>query len=83
MKSVSGGGNSGIGGLIDSETATREGWFVITLNESGITVKVYAIALCAGSGQAVAAKAPSHAPAIHQLDQRLAAIEAELAARPK
>jgi hypothetical protein len=79
-KSVSGGGYGSISGLDASETAAREGWFVLTSNTTGITVKIKAIALCAGSGQAVAANAPSHAAAIRQLNERLTAIKAELAA---
>jgi hypothetical protein len=61
MRSIGGGGSTTIAGLADSETGAREGWFIVTQNKSGITVKIQAMALCAGAGKAVAAKAPSHA----------------------
>jgi hypothetical protein len=73
----------GISGIDVSETAARKGWFVITANSAGITVKVQSIALCAGAGQAVAATTPSHGAAFHRFNQRLASLNAELAASGK
>jgi hypothetical protein len=77
---VSGGGTGGIAGLDVSEMeTTRQSWFVLTNNETGITIKIHAQAQCAGAGQAVAARAPrvTHA----REDALLAEIDAELAAR--
>jgi hypothetical protein len=55
-KAISGGGSGGIAGIGASETPPgREGWYIIVVNETLITVKIDAEAVCAGSGQAVAA----------------------------
>jgi hypothetical protein len=57
---VSGGGEliTGFGdGIAISEATTdRSAWFVIGVNNSGINGTIAAIAYCAGSNQAVAAK---------------------------
>lgn len=80
MRAVSGGGSGGIAGLSASETSARVGWFIITVNNTGITVNIHAIALCAGAGKAVAAAAPSHAQLIQQVHEQVATLKAELAA---
>jgi hypothetical protein len=76
-RAISGGGSGGISGIDVSEVETgREDWFIIIANKTGITVKIHAEALCAGAGQAVAARAPSHArgPKQLRLEAQLRAI---------
>jgi hypothetical protein len=79
-RAVSGGGSGSIEGIDDSETSEgREGWFIIIVNERSITLKINAMVLCAGAGQAVAASAPraAHARIERQVEQRVAQLTAE------
>jgi len=77
---VSGGGELitgfGDGIAISRANSERTGWFVIGVNHAGITGTIAAIAYCAGSNQAVAAKQTSGR------DRReIAALVARLQAR--
>jgi hypothetical protein len=58
-RAIGGGGSGSISGIDVSEMeSTHLSWFVITANETGITVPIHAEVQCAGAGQAVAARAP-------------------------
>ncbi len=78
---VSGGGYGGISGLNVSEMESpgHQSWFVITSNETGITVKIHAQVQCAGAGQAVAASVPRavRARAQRELAQLVTQVMAE------
>ncbi|MFI4985162.1 MAG: hypothetical protein ACHQAV_04140 [Solirubrobacterales bacterium] len=79
-RAVSGGGNGSIAGIADSQTSTgREGWFIIIVNETVITLKINAQVLCAGAGQAVAASGPRarRARAEQNVEQLVARLTAE------
>jgi hypothetical protein len=76
FRAVSGGGYGGVAGLVDSEMESSHlSWFVIVSNKTLIPVKINASVECAGTGQAVAARAPhiTHA----RLRSRLARLTAE------
>jgi hypothetical protein len=82
---VSGGGYGGISGLAVSEMENpgHQSWFIITSNETGITVKIHAQVQCAGAGQAVAASVPRavRARAQRELAQLVSQVAAEREAR--
>jgi hypothetical protein len=75
-RAVSGGGSSGIAGLIDSEMEPSHlSWFIVVDNNTSIVVKIHASVECAAEGQAVAARLPR---AGHPLmNKRLAEARAE------
>jgi hypothetical protein len=55
-RAISAGGSGGIAGIDQLSTdSNRVGWFLLTDNETGITVQTTTQVLCAASGQAVAA----------------------------
>jgi hypothetical protein len=78
-RAVSGGGDSGIAGLTDSEMETSHtSWFILVYNTSGITVKTHATVECAVGGQAVAARvsSPTHALMKQRVAELVATIDA-------
>jgi hypothetical protein len=78
MRAMGGGGSGGISGIDVSEMETTHAdWFVITANNSGITVTIHAEVNCAAAGQAVAARAGGGTT----FKQALAAVRAEQAKR--
>jgi hypothetical protein len=79
-RAVSGGGSSGIAGLIDSEMETNHrSWFIIVDNTTNIVVKIHATVECAAEGQAVAARLPrtTHPLMNRRLEELRAEAEAE------
>jgi hypothetical protein len=77
MSAISGGGNSSIAGILDSEASEgRVGWLIIVENPNPIELKINAQVLCAGSGQAVAASA--HRVSHRRIEEHLAALVAKL-----
>jgi hypothetical protein len=75
---VSGGGGS-VAGLGNSESdSSRAGWFITVVNETPLTQAVVAQALCAGSGQAVAASTRSIER--RRMEQHVAALVAKIRA---
>ena len=81
-RAVSGGGDGGLTGIFNSETdIRREGWFIITVNETASTQKIKAQVLCAKAKTAVAARAGSHASLTSRMDTRIAKLRAERAAQ--
>jgi hypothetical protein len=70
---VSGGGAAivGAGGLnVTQMSKDHQSWFVITNNEGSVAGKVQAVVLCAGAGQAVAARTNTlaHARAVREAE---------------
>jgi hypothetical protein len=74
---ISGGGDSSIAGILDTEASEgRVGWLIIVHNENPVPLEIQAQVLCAGSGQAVAATAR---PAVRmRTEKHLAALLAKL-----
>jgi hypothetical protein len=84
MSAISGGGFGEIADIVDSETPTKErvGWAIIVDNRLPVEPKIHAQVLCAGSGQAVAASAPSgYLRARARMEARVAALLAKLRAK--
>ncbi|HTA15751.1 MAG TPA: collagen-like protein [Solirubrobacteraceae bacterium] len=77
---ISGGGYTGLANVADSEmSADHQSWFLIVANETLISTHLEAIVYCAGTGQAVAARAPKAARASvsRQVDQLVVELNAE------
>lgn len=76
-RAVSGGGYASIAGIADSEMeSSHTSWFILMVNETGITLKIHAAVQCAASGQAIAASVPR--PTHARRDQRAAELTAAL-----
>jgi hypothetical protein len=85
MSAISGGGDSSIGGILDSETPTQErvAWLIIVHNENPVPLEIHAQVLCAGKGQAVAASArpAGYSRARARAEAHVAALLAKLRAK--
>lgn len=76
-RAVSGGGYASIAGIADSEMeSSHTSWFILMVNETGITLKIHAAVQCAAAGQAIAASVPR--PTHARRDQRAAELTAAL-----
>lgn len=83
-RAVSGGGFGNIAGIAASEMeSTHQSWFIVILDETGITLNIHATVECAASGAAVTASAPR--PSHTRMDQLISQLRSALsrrAARP-